>query len=117
VENDRTGCDIERDLTGTKTRIAEAALETLRARGFAGAGARGRARTGGFSQALLLYHFGGVHNALLAALELVSKSRVRAYEFSHLDGDRTPAESLLDLGVPSAPVVEALPSSPRTEQR
>jgi len=36
---------------------------------------------------------------------------------SHLDGHRTPAESLLDLGVRYAPVVEALPSSPRTEKR
>ena len=36
---------------------------------------------------------------------------------SHLDGDRTAAESLLDLGVRYAPVVEALPSSPRTEKR
>jgi hypothetical protein len=36
---------------------------------------------------------------------------------SHLDGDRTRAESLLDLGVRYAPVVEAPPSSPRTEER
>jgi AcrR family transcriptional regulator len=210
VENVRTGCDIEQDLTGTKTRIAEAALETLKARGFAGAGARARAMTGGFNQALLLYHFGSVHNALLSVLELVSNSRVRAYEpafknvrtvsepaslardiyteedgyvtvlgeivfggvsdpglglevvarleswigmverkprarligsvcesmvpprdlaftiialhlgidtLRQLDGDRTPAESLLDLAVRYAPVVEALPSSPRTEKR
>jgi hypothetical protein len=212
VENVRTGCDIEEDLTGTKTRIAEAALETLKARGFAGAGARGESQDGGFNQALLLYHFGSVHTALLAALELGSSSRVCAYEtafknvrtvsepaslardiytedledgnvtllgeivfggvsdpglglevvarlepwigmvepkprarligsvsesivpprdlafaiialylgidtLGRLDGHRTPAESLLDLGVPRAPVVEALPSSPRTEKR
>jgi hypothetical protein len=36
---------------------------------------------------------------------------------SHLDGDRAPAESRLDLGVRYAPVVGALPSSPRTEKR
>jgi hypothetical protein len=47
------------------TRIAEAALETLKARGFAGARACETARTGGFNQALLLYHFGSVHNAML----------------------------------------------------
>jgi hypothetical protein len=35
---------------------------------------------------------------------------------SHL-GDRTPAESLLDLGVHYAPVVGAPPSSPQTEKR
>ena len=184
----------------------------MKARGFAGARACETARTGGFNQALLLYHFGRVHNALTAALELVSDSRVRAYEpafknvrtvselaslardiytedlengyvtvlsemvsggvsdptlgrevvarlepwigmverklralltdsafesmvpprdlaftiialylgidmLSHLDGDRTPAESFVDLGVRYAPVVEALPSSPRTEKR
>jgi AcrR family transcriptional regulator len=80
VETGRTRCDIQQDLAGTKARIAEAALETLKARGFAGARAREIARTGGFNQALLLYHFGSVHNALLAALELVSNRRVRAYE-------------------------------------
>jgi hypothetical protein len=36
---------------------------------------------------------------------------------SHLDGDRTRAESLLDLGVRYAPVVQALVSTPRTENR
>jgi hypothetical protein len=36
---------------------------------------------------------------------------------SHLDGDRTPVESLLDLGVRYAPVLEAPPSSPQTEKR
>jgi len=63
--NVRTGYDIEPGLTGTMTRIAEAALETLKARGFAGARACETARTGGFNQALLLYHFGSVHNAML----------------------------------------------------
>jgi AcrR family transcriptional regulator len=206
-------CDIEQGLTGTRARIAEAALETVKARGFAGARAREVARTGGFNQALVLYHFGSVHDVQLAALELVSNHRVRAYEpafknvrtvsavarlvrdiytedlengyvtmlgemvsggvsdprldlevvarlkpwigvverklrallvgslsesivprrndlasaiialylaidtLSHLDGDRTPAESLLDLGVRYAPGVEAPPSSPRTEKR
>ena len=213
METARTDCDIEQDLTRTKTRIAEAALETVKARGSAGARAREIARTGGFNQALVLYHFGSVHDVLLAALELVSNRRVRAYEpafksvrtvselarlardiytedlengyvtvlgelvsgevsdrrlglevvdrlepwidivgrklpallvgsvsetivpprndlafaiiapylaidtLSHPDGDRTPADSLLDVGVRYAPVVEAPPSSPRTEKR
>jgi AcrR family transcriptional regulator len=212
VKNVRTGCDIEQGLTRAKARIAEAALEMLKARGFAGASARERARTGGFNHAFLLYHFGSVHNVLLAALGLVSNGRVRAYESAfenvrtvsefarpardiftedledgydaapgetvfggasdpglglevvarleswigmverkprarliglvsesmvppcdlalaiialnlgidkpcHLDGSRTPARSLLDLGVRCAPVVEAPPSSPRTEKR
>jgi hypothetical protein len=80
METVRTGCDIEQDLTGTEARIAEAALETLKARRFAGASAPEIARTGGFNQALPLYHFGSVHNALLSALELVSNHRVRAHE-------------------------------------
>ena len=205
--------DIEEGLGGTKARIAEAALETLKARGFAGATAREIARTGGFNQALVFYHFGSVRNTLLAALDLVSNRRMRAYQpafenartvselarlardiytedlengyvtvlgemvsggvsdprlgrevvarlepwigmverklrallvgsvsepivpprndlasaiialylaidtLNHRDGDRTPAESLLDLGVRYAPVVESPPSSPRTETR
>jgi hypothetical protein len=212
VENVRTGCGIEQGLTRTKARIAEAALEMLKARGFAGASARERARTGRFNHAFLLYHFGSVHNVLLAALALVSNGPVRAYESAsenvrtvsefarlardiftedledgygpalgetvfggvsdrglglevvarleswigvverksrarliglvsesmvplcdlafaiialnlgidklcHLDGSRTQAQSLLDLGVRCAPVVEAPPSSPRTEKR
>jgi AcrR family transcriptional regulator len=66
-------------LTGTKERIAQAALDTLKARGFAGATAREIARTGDFNQALVFYHFGSVQNALLAALDVVSERRMRAY--------------------------------------
>jgi AcrR family transcriptional regulator len=66
-------------LTGTKLRIAEAALETLKQRGFAGSSAREIARIGGFNQALIFYHFGDVHTALLAALDLVSARRMASY--------------------------------------
>lgn len=69
----------EEALSGTKLQIAEAALETLKAMGFAGASAREIARTGGFNQALIFYHFGSVQNAMLAALDLVSARRMRAY--------------------------------------
>ena len=64
---------------GTKATIVDAALRTLKARGFAGASAREIAKTGGFNQALVFYHFGSVQNALLAALDLVSEQRLRAY--------------------------------------
>jgi AcrR family transcriptional regulator len=64
---------------GTKALIVEAALETLKAKGFAGASAREIARAGGFNQALVFYHFGSVHNLLLAALDRVSDRRMRAY--------------------------------------
>jgi AcrR family transcriptional regulator len=66
-------------LGGTKARIVEAAVETLKARGFAGASAREIANTGGFNQALIFYHFGSVQNVLLAGLDLVSERRLRAY--------------------------------------
>lgn len=66
-------------LTGTKLQIAEAALETLMARGVVGASAREIARTGNFNQALVFYHFGSVKNLLLAVLDLIGARRVDAY--------------------------------------
>jgi AcrR family transcriptional regulator len=66
-------------LGGTKLKIAEAAMATLKARGFAGASAREIAGSGGFNQALIFYHFGSVQKALLAALDLVSARRMDAY--------------------------------------
>jgi AcrR family transcriptional regulator len=64
----------------TKARIVEAALETLKVRGFAGASAREIAKSGAFNQALIFYHFGSVQNVLLAGLDLVSERRMRAYQ-------------------------------------
>jgi AcrR family transcriptional regulator len=66
-------------LSGTKLQIAEAALETLKASGFAGSSARAIAHTGGFNQALIFYHFGSVQNALLASLDLISERRSEDY--------------------------------------
>ncbi len=57
----------------------EAAFETLRANGFAATSARRIARTGGFNQALIFYHFGGVNELLLAALDLSSERRLARY--------------------------------------
>jgi AcrR family transcriptional regulator len=78
VETATTGY-VPRTLTGTKLQIAEAALQALKEKGFAGASAREIASTGSFNQALIFYHFGGVHSALLAALDLVSARRMEAY--------------------------------------
>ena len=64
----------------TKARIVGAALEALKEKGFAGASAREIAKTGGFNQALIFYHFGSVQKALLAALDVVSERRMRAYK-------------------------------------
>jgi AcrR family transcriptional regulator len=66
--------------TTTKNQIAEAALETLRTQGFAAATSRAIARTGGFNQALIFYHYGSLENLLLAALDLTSRERLARYE-------------------------------------
>jgi AcrR family transcriptional regulator len=67
------------DLAGTKLQIVEAALESLKANGFAGSSARAIAHLGGFNQALIFYHFGSVQNALLAALDMISERRLAEY--------------------------------------
>ena len=66
-------------ITGTKLQIVEAALETLKTTGFAGASARAIARQGDFNQALIFYHFGSVRNLLLAVLDLISERRMQEY--------------------------------------
>jgi AcrR family transcriptional regulator len=65
--------------TDTKALLVESAVETLKARGFAGASAREIAKTGRFNQALIFYHFGSVQNLLLAGLDSVSERRLHAY--------------------------------------
>lgn len=65
--------------SGTKARIVKAALETLKAEGFGGASARSIASRGGFNQALVFYHFGSVHQLLLAALDETSRQRMERY--------------------------------------
>lgn len=63
----------------TRARIVEAAVETLKSEGFAGASARAIARTGGFNQALVFYHFGSVNELLIAALDATSETRMARY--------------------------------------
>lgn len=63
----------------TKDRIVDAALETIKQDGFAGASARAIARRGGFNQALIFYHFGSVTDVLLAALDRTSDLRMAKY--------------------------------------
>src|SRR5205823_3549643 len=63
----------------TRGRIIDAAVETLQRAGFAGASARAIARTGGFNQALIFYHFGSVNDLLLAALNETSARRMDRY--------------------------------------
>jgi AcrR family transcriptional regulator len=63
----------------TRRRIVEAALETLKKEGFAGATSRAIARKGGFNQALIFYHFGNLDGLLLAALDRTSEERLKRY--------------------------------------
>lgn len=67
-------------LTGTKKQIVEAALETLKTKGYASTSAREIARTGAFNQALIFYHFGSVRELLLAALDETSARRMALYK-------------------------------------
>lgn len=72
----------------TRTRIVEAALETLKRDGFAGTSARAIAAVGGFNQSLIFYHFGGVNELLLAALDETSDRRMARYR-DVVDGVQT----------------------------
>jgi AcrR family transcriptional regulator len=64
---------------GTRQRIVEAALQTLKDKGFAATSARAIATTGSFNQALVFYHFGTVNDLLLAALDRSSEARMGRY--------------------------------------
>src|ERR1700733_12376284 len=63
----------------TRRRLVEAALETLKTAGYAGASARAIAERAGSNQGLIFYHFGSVANLLLAALDAVSSERLAHY--------------------------------------
>lgn len=63
----------------TRARIIDATLATLREAGVVGTSARAIARAGGFNQALIFYHFGSVHEALLAAVDHISTQRMALY--------------------------------------
>ena len=63
----------------TRERIIEATLRTVREAGFAEATARAIARTGGFNQALIFYHFGSLDRLLHEAFEEASRRQVEKY--------------------------------------
>ena len=63
----------------TRAQLVQAALETLKEEGFAGATSRAIARAGGFNQALIFYHYGSVDALLLAALDATSEERMARY--------------------------------------
>jgi AcrR family transcriptional regulator len=59
--------------------IIEAALETLKTKGFNGSSARAIADLGGFNSALIFYYFGSLNGLLLAALDHSSEQRLARY--------------------------------------
>ena len=63
----------------TKDAIVQACLDTLRADGFGRTSARAVARRGGFTQALIYYHFEDLQALLVATLERASEDRLTRY--------------------------------------
>lgn len=76
---------------GTRRRILDAVVTTLRTEGVGGTSARTVARVGGVNQALVFYHFGSVAGALLAAFDDLAERRLPAYRAA-LDGAATADE-------------------------
>jgi AcrR family transcriptional regulator len=77
--------------SATRAALVDAAIESLRHDGYAGASARAIATRAGSNQSLVFYHFGSVAALLLAALDEVSARRLRRYSAA-VDGVDTPAE-------------------------
>jgi AcrR family transcriptional regulator len=63
----------------TRQALVDAAIESLRFDGYAGASARAIAARAHSNQSLIFYHFGSVADLLLAALDEVSERRLRRY--------------------------------------
>lgn len=76
----RSGARVKTPEPGsTKQRVVAAAIDTLKREGFAGTSAREIAKTGGFTQGVVFYHFGGMTDLLLAALDETSRLRLDRY--------------------------------------
>ena len=63
----------------TRAKIIAAALDTLHEEGIVGTSARSIAARGGFNQGLIFYHFGGINELLLAAVDELSHRREERY--------------------------------------
>jgi AcrR family transcriptional regulator len=77
--------------SATRAALVDAAIESLRHDGYAGASARAIAARAGSNQSLVFYHFGSVAELLLAALDEVSARRLRRYSAA-VNGVETPTE-------------------------
>ena len=75
----------------TRAALVDAAIESLRFDGYAGASARAIAARAGSNQSLVFYHFGSVAELLLAALDEVSERRLHRYSAA-VDGVESPTD-------------------------
>lgn len=66
-------------MTDTKTKLLDAALQTLAEHGIAGTSARTIAAAAGVNQALVFYHFGSVDELLAAACRNGAEQRLALY--------------------------------------
>lgn len=73
----------------TKDRMIAAALEVMRTKGYSGCTSRAIAAAGEFNQALIYYHFGGVDELLLAALDHSTERRLLRYRDAVADCSTT----------------------------
>lgn len=69
----------EKSSEETRQRLLDGADEVLREKGYAGASARNIATAAGVTSALVFYHFGGVDQLLLAALDRDTAERMEAH--------------------------------------
>lgn len=81
----RTQNATDRQGAGTKQRIMDAAVETLRLEGITGTTARAIADRGGFNQALIFYHFRSVPQLLMEAFARTSDEQIERYQAAATD--------------------------------
>src|SRR5437868_13956064 len=75
----------------TRAALVDAAIESLRFDGFAGASARAIATRAGVNPGVIFYHFGSVADLLLAALSQVGARRMERYSAA-VEAAVTPSE-------------------------
>ncbi|WP_017583052.1 TetR/AcrR family transcriptional regulator [Nocardiopsis valliformis] len=91
----KSGGTGRRNSAETKERLLSAATEVLREEGYAGASARAIATRAEANSALVFYHFGGVDQLLLAALDRSSAERMEMYR--ELAGQARTLEELVEV--------------------
>jgi AcrR family transcriptional regulator len=87
----RSGAAKADTANATRAALVDAAIESLRFDGFAGASARAIATRAGANPGLIFYHFGSVADLLLAGLAEVSSRRMARYSAA-VDAARTPGD-------------------------